>query len=213
MEERFTNVSWKKGVVILIGIGVVLMGLILIPLLFTSPSKTVVKNIQPSPNLIPTVFNSPSGSSSYSMYSSKFYTVEYPRLWKQTSAAIDNGESVYLNPLGSQAEYIPGLRIDFFPTISEQQIEQKKGGFKTVGFNQSEILVDNTKATQLKGSLTVPKNINGKNSLVATQETHIYLHIAQSLLVINYFYEGKGINATYESEFAKILSTFRLVSH
>lgn len=119
--------------------------------------------------------------------------------WKTTTSSFPNGESVFINPAGSNESYVPGLRIDTYKSLTPKEIAQKQGVFRAIGLSESLVTVQNGQYTQFKGTFTTPQGID--------QEGHVFID-NPTPIIVNYYYLGSKSDSKSEALFKRILGSF-----
>lgn len=199
----------------------VIIVFIFISILTNNPSKrttplttTTTKNSNDTNKQNPDLSLPSQGTqASVNTYKNTLFSVNYPLDWKVQELQLANGGfSVRINPSISKDPQARSMIIIADSISSVPSIKQKQEAFLKQGFTSSTTLVDSLQANKITGIFPpVRKTATPSSAASALQINHVYLDRGNYSYLFDYSYISKGVNQQIESEFAKIISSFKFV--
>jgi hypothetical protein len=158
------------------------------------PVKTEADAIDPTP------------ADGWKVHKGPQYSINYPPDWKIQILSFPNGD---LGTSIQPVELVPSEpSVLIVSTNSTPRVtQQKQNVYIDLGFKRSNVVIDNTQAVKLTGSI---KSASASASTPAVTAAHIYLTKGQTEYLLKYSYMGRGVDQTLESLFEKMISSFRL---
>lgn len=202
MESLSLRLDRWKIILIVIGIFVIIFLSVFYytPKLQQTPnsySPDFVSTVTPS---IPDVKKEEVKNSSWNIYKSQNYQIEYPVGWEKQISEYAGGNSLVIKPNYLTGENnFPALLIEYFSDNSK--FSEAQNIYLNLNFNKVDAVIDNNSAVKLTG--TIPVNN------IFVRKTLLFVKHSDSMYLIAYQYEGEKINEQFESVFSSMLSTFK----
>jgi hypothetical protein len=139
----------------------------------------------------------------YDIYTDEKFSMAYPQTWIIKQTRETEGKTVVFKPptIGEK-EYLPSIMVTIRENKTHPWLTESEDYYrKSLGFQESTITLDGSRATKLFG--TFPSKMSPSQSI------HIFLTRNNYSYLIKYQYAGKKYNVDSEKLFTSMVANFK----